>query len=77
MKETQSEMKEWCNKRTRLRKFCEGDKVLVLFPVQGYPSKAKYDGPWEIKKKISDLNCFGKTPGREKKTIMYHRAMCK
>ncbi len=45
---SQSEMKDWYDRKARARSFQPGDKVLVLFPLQGNPFKARFSGPWEI-----------------------------
>lgn len=37
MKEAQGELKKWYGRKAGEKKFCVGDKVLVLFPVQGHP----------------------------------------
>lgn len=73
----QGKMKQWYDRKARVRTFCAGDKVLVLFPVQGHPLKARYHGPWEIEKKISDVNYLVRTPGRRKKNQLCHVNMLK
>ena len=42
LKSDQGNMKEWYEKKTRLRTFQQGDKVLVLFLVHDHPFKARY-----------------------------------
>ncbi len=66
-KDSQSEMKGWYDRKARARSFQPGDKVLVLFPLQGNPFKARFFRPWKIERKVSDLNYVVKTPGRKKK----------
>lgn len=77
MKKAQGYMKEWYDKKARFRSFQAGDKVLVLFPLQGNPFKARYSGPWEIEKKISNVNYVVRTPGRRKKNQLCHINMLK
>ena len=74
---SQTEMKNWYDKKARARTFQPGDKVLVLFPLQGDPFKARFNGPWEIEKKVSDENYVVKTPGRRKKNQLCHVNMLK
>ena len=45
LKGAQSKMKGYYDHKARVRKFNVGDKVLVLFPVQGHPMRARYSGP--------------------------------
>lgn len=65
LRETQNKLIEWYDKRATVRRFCVGDKVLVLFPGQGHPLKIRYYGPWEIEKKITSMNYLVKTPSRK------------
>ena len=64
LKESQSKMKVWYDRKTRSRCFEPGDRLLVLFPVVGNPLQAKYSGPYKVVKKISDTNYLVKT-GKE------------
>ena len=68
LQESQSKMKVWYDRKAKSRCFVPGDRVLVLFPVIGNPLQAKYSGPYEVVKKISDTNYLVKTPGRRKET---------
>lgn len=77
LRNSQAEMKSWYDKKARARMFQPGDKVLVLFPLQGDPFKARFSGPWEIEKKVSDENYVVKTPGRRKKNQLCHVNMLK
>ena len=77
LKEAQSKMKGWYDRKARIRKFNVGDKVLVLFPMQGHPMKARYSGPWEIERQLSDVNYIVKTPGRRKSNQLCHINMLK
>jgi hypothetical protein len=52
--------------------FKSGDKVSVLFPIVGNPLQARYSGPYEVVRKISDTNYLVRTPDRRKETQMCH-----
>ena len=73
----QSRMKQWYDGDAKSRSFTPGDKVLVLFPVQGSPLKAKYSGPYVVKKKLSDLDYVVETPDRKKPNQVCHINMLK
>ncbi len=44
------------NRGTRLRNFAPGDKVLVLLPTSSSKLLAKWQGPFEVTRRIRDLN---------------------
>ena len=77
LKGAQSKMKGYYDHKARVRKFNVGDKVFVLFPVQGYSMRARYSGSWEIGRKLSDVNYIVKTPGRRKSNQLCHINMLK
>ena len=37
LKSAQQKMTVWCDKKARKQTFKSGDKVLVIFPIPGYP----------------------------------------
>ena len=74
---SQTKMKTWYDKKARSRTFKPGDKVLVLFPLQGNPLQARFHGPYEIQTKVSNLNYVVKTPDRRKPTQLCHINMLK
>lgn len=47
--------KRWFDRKTAEVSFNPGDKVLVLFPVEGKPLQAKYCGPYEVIQKLDLL----------------------
>ena len=77
LKESQSKMKNWYDKKARFRLFAPGDKVLVFLPLPGQPLQARYFGPYEIESKVNDLNYIIKTPDRRKKRQLCHVNMLK
>ena len=77
LKESQSKMKVWYDRKTKSRCFKPGDRLLVLFNVVGSPLQAKYSGPYKVVKKISDTDYLVRTPCRCKETQMCHINMLK
>ena len=77
LQESQSKMKVWYDRKTKLRCFEPGDRVLVWFPVIDNPLQAKYSLPYKVVKKISDTNYLVRTPGRRKETQVCHINMLK
>jgi hypothetical protein len=77
LKEGQAVMKTWYDKSAQDRQFQVGDKVLVLFPILGSPLQAKYHGPYEVKRKVNDLNYIVTTPDRRKNHQLCHINMLK
>lgn len=73
----QTKMKERFDKNAVFRSFSEGDKVLVLLPVQGAALQARFSGPYVIDKKVSDTNYVVRTPDRRRKTCLCHVNMLK
>lgn len=72
LKLNQQTMKKSFDKTASVRTFKEGDKVLAFFPIPGSPLQAKYHGPYDIVKKVSDTNYIITTPDRRKATQAVH-----
>ena len=77
LKSSQQKMKVWYDRKSKTRSFNPGDQVLVLFPVQSNPLKARFHGPYEIITKVNDLNYVVKTPDRRKNSQLCHINMLK
>lgn len=75
--ENLKKMKVWNDKNARNRYLKPGDKVLVFLPIPGHPLQARYYGPYEIERKISDVNYVVSTPGRRKQKQVCHINMLK
>ena len=77
--ESQTRAKHWFDKGkgTVQREFAPGDRVLVLLPHQGDPFEAKFQGPFEVLKKVSDTNYVVSTPGRRRQQRLCHVNMLK
>ena len=72
LKTVQSEMKRRYDRNTVHRNFQAGDKVFVLLPLSGHPLKARFHGPYEIIRKVSDLIYVLRTPDRRKEIQLCH-----
>lgn len=65
LKRAQGGMKARFDKKSVVRTFAPGEKVLVLLPVTGSNLRARFSGPYEVDRKISDTNYVVKTPDRK------------
>ncbi|XP_073768826.1 uncharacterized protein [Danio rerio] len=70
-------MKSHFDRKTVVRDFKEGDKVLVLLPVVGSSLSSRFSGPYEVIKKLSCTDYVIGTPDRRKKTRVCHVNMLK
>ena len=73
----QSKLKQQYDKNTHSRNFHPGDRVLVLLPVVGSCLQAKFCGPYEVERKLSDTDYVIRTPDRRKKSRVCHVNMLK
>ncbi len=56
------------NRGARLRNFTPGDKVLVLLPTSSSKLLAKWQGPFEVTRRVGDLNYEVVSNGSERGT---------
>ncbi|XP_067261173.1 uncharacterized protein [Chanodichthys erythropterus] len=70
-------MKRQFDRKTVQRHFKEGDQVLVLLPVVGSVLSARFSGPYEVIKKLSNTDYLIRTPERRKKSRVCHVNMLK
>ena len=70
-------MKTRADKKSEVRLFKPGKKVLVLLPLPGEPLKAKFSGPYCVKKKLNDVNYVISTADRRKSKRVCHVNMLK
>ena len=77
LKFSQHKMKTWYDKNAKERQFKPGDKVLVLLPIRGNPLQAKFHGPYQVEKKVNELDYVVKTPDRRKSSQLCHINMIK
>jgi len=69
--------KTWYDRKTRSRKFDEGDLVLVLLPVTGKPLQCKYQGPYKIVRQLGPVDYIIATPDKRKTERTCHVNMLK
>lgn len=72
LRQAQLVMKENFDRKSENRTFKVGDKVLLLLPTYKTPLQAKYEGPYDVLKKISNDRYIIKTPGRRKSEREVH-----
>ena len=77
LKRSQQKMKEQDDKGAEERQLRKDDKVLILLSVPGEPLRAKFCGPYEVEKKVNDLNYVVSTPDRRKTKRLCHINMLK
>ncbi len=70
----QSRLYNW---GTRLRKFAPGDKVLVLLPTSSSKLLAKWQGPFEVTRRVGDLNYEVVRTDRSGARQIYHLNLLK
>ena len=70
-------MKMHYDENAQDRNFEPGEKVLALLPIPGKPLQARYYGPNNVDKKLSDVNYIVNNPGRRKQKQLCHIYMLK
>ena len=70
--ESQESMKQHYDLKSVRRSFQPGDQVLVFLPNERNSLKAKYAGPYNVLKRLSDLNYIISTPDRRKTSRLVH-----
>lgn len=74
---SQMKMKKKFDIESVKREFKVGEKVLIFFPIPGSALKAKFSGPYIVKKKLSETNYVIGTPDRRRKSRVCHINMMK
>ena len=77
LKSAQRKTKRWYDENAKERKSVPWDRVLALLPIPGKPLQTRYDGPYTVDKKISDVNYIVNTPGTRKQKQLCHVYMLK
>ncbi|XP_076047311.1 uncharacterized protein LOC143028834 [Oratosquilla oratoria] len=73
----QERMKRHYDRNAKIREFNPGDSVLALLPFQGNPLRAKFSGPYEVVKRVGELNYIVATPDRRRNQQLCHINMLK
>ncbi|XP_076065323.1 uncharacterized protein LOC143039330 [Oratosquilla oratoria] len=73
----QERMKRHYDRNAKVREFNPGDSVLALLPFQGNPLRAKFSGPYEVVKRVGELNYIVATPDRRRSQQLCHINMLK
>uniref|UniRef100_A0ABM5FCH8 Vomeronasal type-2 receptor 26-like n=1 Tax=Pogona vitticeps TaxID=103695 RepID=A0ABM5FCH8_9SAUR len=68
----QGKQKERYDKKVKPREFERGQKVLVLLPTETSKFLAKWHGPYEVTRRVSEVDYEVETPDRKKKLQIFH-----
>ena len=68
----QMNMKVNYDRKTKARKFREGDLVMAYFPIPGSPLQSKFHGPYKVVKNSNNNTYVIETPDRKKSTQLIH-----
>lgn len=72
MLEAQKHQKTWYDKSARQRGFQPGQKVLVMLPTSDSKLLAKWQGPFEVQKKLGPTTYQVSTPGHQRSSRVLH-----
>jgi len=72
MTKAQQHQKQWYDQSSRKRTLHPGQKVLLLLPTSDSSLLAKWQGPYEVLRKLSATNCEISLPDRRKKSQVFH-----
>uniref|UniRef100_A0A8C1SK78 Gypsy retrotransposon integrase-like protein 1 n=1 Tax=Cyprinus carpio TaxID=7962 RepID=A0A8C1SK78_CYPCA len=75
--QAQDRQSQLYNRGTKLREFAPGDKVLVLLPTSSSKLLAKWQGPFEVTRRIGDLNYEVVRTDRGNPRQIYHLNLLK
>uniref|UniRef100_A0A9J8AJ78 Gypsy retrotransposon integrase-like protein 1 n=1 Tax=Cyprinus carpio carpio TaxID=630221 RepID=A0A9J8AJ78_CYPCA len=75
--QAQDRQSQLYNRGTKLREFAPGDKVLVLLPTSSSKLLAKWQGPFEVTRRIGDLNYEVVRTDRGDSRQIYHLNLLK
>ena len=73
----QMDQKFWYDKNARNREFQPGDQVLVLLPTSTSKLLAQWQGPYEVVKRIGEVDCLIDMHDRRRKRRVFHVNMLK
>ena len=67
LSQAQVKQKQWYDKSAKSRNFSEGDQVLVLLPTNTNKLMAQWQGPYQVVKKIGNVDYQTDKHDRRKK----------
>lgn len=70
--DAQRKMKRKFDSKAEARVFSPGDQVVALLPIPGSPFGAKYSGPYNVVRRVSETNYVVATPDRRRATQLCH-----
>eukprot|EP00731_Ephydatia_muelleri_P016412 Em0009g836a len=72
LKEAQKQQKRWYDSNARMREFKDGDQVLVLLPSSTSMLLASWQGPYVVKKRLSDVTYEVDMSDKKKRKRIFH-----
>uniref|UniRef100_A0A8C1TWC8 ribonuclease H n=1 Tax=Cyprinus carpio TaxID=7962 RepID=A0A8C1TWC8_CYPCA len=75
--QSQKRQKEWYDRTARSRTFEPGEKVLLLLPTSEHKLLAKWQGPYQIKRKVGPVTYELEIPSRTQPLQIFHVNMLK
>ena len=72
LKEAQKQQKRWYDSNARMREFKDGDQVLVLLPSSTSKLLASWQGPYVVKKRLSDVTYEVDMSDKKKRKRIFH-----
>ena len=75
LKEAQKQQKRWYDSNARMREFKDGDQVLVLLPSSTSKLLASWQGPYVVKKRLSDVTYEFDMSDKKKRKRIFHMNM--
>eukprot|EP00731_Ephydatia_muelleri_P007554 Em0003g1802a len=73
--EAQKQQKRWYDSNARMREFKDGDQVLVLLPSSTSKLLASWQGPYVVKKRLSDVTYEVDMSDKKKRKRIFHMNM--
>lgn len=77
LQHSQARQKEWYDRTARSRTFEPGEKVLLLLPTSEHKLLAKWQGPYQIKRKVGPVTYEIEIPSRTQPLQIFHVNMLK
>lgn len=75
--QSQAQQKVWYDKAARTRSFQSGEQVLLLLPTSENRLLAKWQGPYEVKRKVGPVTYEIEIPSRSQPLQVFHINMLK